>query len=338
VKLLTIVIPSYNSEGYLDKAVESCMAGGTDVEVLIVNDGSKDRTGEIADAWAAKYPETVRAIHQENGGHGEVINVGIREAKGLYFKVLDSDDQLDPEGYMVMLERLRGFVETEERPDLIFTDFLYDRTDDREDTRVHFENAMPMMKLFDWNTRIRFRVSQYAMIHALTYRTETLRESGYVLPKHTYYEDNLYTFCPAASVEKLWYEPVLFYHYTIGREGQSVTEEIMIRRLDQQMKVNRLMIDFIAEHHDLKKNQERYMLHYMDSIMCVSSIMSILSGTEESLKKKDDLWQYLKDKDPERYRKMRHSLFGVTMNLPGRGGRWIAKKGYHLANRIVGFN
>ena len=103
MKLLSIAIPCYNSEAYMEHCVDSLLVGGEDVEILIVDDGSKDRTAEIADAYAKKYPTIIRAIHQENGGHGEAVNAGIRNATGLYFKVVDSDDWVDEESYKKIL-------------------------------------------------------------------------------------------------------------------------------------------------------------------------------------------------------------------------------------------
>ena len=89
MKLLSIAIPCYNSQDYMESCIESLLVGGEEVEILIVDDGSSDRTAEIADDYARKYPTIVKAIHQENGGHGEAVNAGIRNATGLYFKVVD---------------------------------------------------------------------------------------------------------------------------------------------------------------------------------------------------------------------------------------------------------
>lgn len=98
MKLLSIAVPCYNSEDYMRHCIETLLPGGEDVEIIIVDDGStKDRTAEIADEYAAKYPGIVKAVHQENGGHGEAVNTGLRNATGLYFKVVDSDDWLDTE-------------------------------------------------------------------------------------------------------------------------------------------------------------------------------------------------------------------------------------------------
>ena len=110
MKLLTFTIPCYNSQDYMRHCIESILPGGEDVEILIVDDGSKDDTAAIADEYAEKYPTIVKAIHQENGGHGEAVNAGIRNATGLYFKVVDSDDWVDAEAYQKILAFLKEAV------------------------------------------------------------------------------------------------------------------------------------------------------------------------------------------------------------------------------------
>ena len=107
MKLLSIAIPCYNSQDYMRKAIECLLPGGEDVEILVIDDGSSDNTAAIADEYASKYPHIVRAIHQENKGHGGAVNTGIRNAKGMYFKVLDSDDWFKEKAYLEVLDRLR---------------------------------------------------------------------------------------------------------------------------------------------------------------------------------------------------------------------------------------
>ena len=107
MKLLSVTVPCYNSQEYMRNCVDSLLVGGELVEILIVDDGSKDDTGRIADEYAAKYPNIVKAIHQENGGHGEAVNTGIKNATGLYFKVVDSDDWVNAEAYHAILDKLQ---------------------------------------------------------------------------------------------------------------------------------------------------------------------------------------------------------------------------------------
>ena len=108
--------------------IESLLPGGDEVEILIVDDGSqKDRTGQIADEYEARYPGICRAIHQENGGHGAAVNAGLREATGIYFKVVDSDDWVNEEAYKEVLETLRFFVMGNQTLDMLITNFVYEK-------------------------------------------------------------------------------------------------------------------------------------------------------------------------------------------------------------------
>ena len=133
-----------------------------------------------------------------------------------------------------------------------------------------------------------------------------------------------------------------FYLYYIGRDDQSVNEAVMIKRIDQQIRVNKIMIDIYDRYLEEGKFEsaylEKYMFNYLDIIMCISSIMSILANDKEVLAKKEELWQYLADKNPELYRKLRHTLYGIIMNLPGKAGRKISVFGYRIAQKVVGFN
>ena len=121
MKLLTVAIPCYNSQEYMKHAIESALVGGEDIEILIVDDGSKDDAAMIADEFEAQYPGIIRAIHQENGGHGEAVNTGLRNAKGLYYKVLDSDDWLDRDALLRVMDQLRQMVKEGNMVDMIQT-------------------------------------------------------------------------------------------------------------------------------------------------------------------------------------------------------------------------
>ena len=87
MKILSVAIPSYNSQDYMEKCIRSLLPAGEDIEIIVVNDGSKDNTAQIADRYAAKYPTIVKAVHQENGGHGEAVNAGLRNASGMFFNI-----------------------------------------------------------------------------------------------------------------------------------------------------------------------------------------------------------------------------------------------------------
>lgn len=338
MKLLSIAIPSYNSEAYLRNCIESLLPGGEEVEIIVVNDGSKDNTGKIADEYAEKYPTIVKAVHQENGGHGEAVNAGLRNATGLYYKVVDSDDWVNLEAYQKILKTLSDLVKSGNMIDMMLSNYVYEKEGKKRKKVMQYRTAFPTERVFTWDDVKFLHVGQYILMHSVIYRTQMLKDCGLELPKHTFYVDNIYVYHPLPYVKKMYYLDVNFYRYYIGRDDQSVNEKVMIGRLDQQFRVTKLIID----DHDVWKVSNRklrnYMLSYIEIMMTVSSILAIRSKDPENLANKKELWQYLKAKDVKAYKRIRRSIMGNTMNLPGEGGRKISVAAYKIAQMIVGFN
>lgn len=342
MKLLTIAIPCYNSAAYMEKCIQSLLPGGKDVEILIVDDGStKDDTAKIADRYAAEYPDIIRAIHQKNGGHGAAVNAGIQNATGLYFKVVDSDDWVQEEAYQKILDTLRGIVEDGKALDMLISNFVYEKEGEKRKKVMHYRHILPKDKIFTWSDCHHFSKGHYILMHSVIFRTRLLKESGIRLPEHTFYVDNIYVFEPLLHVEHMYYLDVNFYRYYIGREGQSVNESIMISRLDQQIRVNKIMIDYYVDNKSQItkcRRRRQYMYNYLEIIMTISSILCIRSGTEEQLAAKKELWEYLKRKDRLLYHRLRNGIMGGVMNLPGKGGRKISVEGYRICQKIFNFN
>ena len=337
MKLLTFAIPCYNSEAYMENCINSLLLGGEDVEILVVNDGSKDLTGEIADAYERKYPGIVRAIHQENGGHGEAVNAGIRNATGLYFKVVDSDDWVDQDAYAKILTKLRELSGGEDTLDMLISNYVYEKEGAKRKKVMRY-STLPQECLFTWMDAGRFRKGQYILMHSVIYRTKLLRECGLELPKHTFYVDNIYVYKPLPSVRNMYYMDVDFYRYYIGREDQSVNEKVMISRIDQQIQVNKIMVDEFDLWKISNRRLRHYMFNYLEIITVISTVMLIRSGTEENLEKKRELWSYIKEKDIRLFHHLRTGIMGSAMNLPGKSGRKISVAAYKLSQKVVGFN
>ena len=127
----------------MKRAISTLLTGGDDVEILIVDDGSKDKTAQIADAYAAKYPTIVKAIHQENGGHGEAVNAGLRNATGAYFKVVDSDDWVNTEAYAQILDVLRSMLQGQKNLDLLISNFVYEKQGAKRKRVMSYRSALP---------------------------------------------------------------------------------------------------------------------------------------------------------------------------------------------------
>lgn len=341
MKLLSFAVPCFNSAAYMEKCVDSLLKGGEDVEIIIVDDGSTDETAEIADRYAREYPSIIKVVHKENGGHGSAVNTGIDQASGLYFKVVDSDDWVKEEPYMQILGTLKDLAGGERVLDMLVSNFVYEKIGEKRHKVMRYKHALPAQEIFTWDDVKHFHKGQYMLMHSVIFRTKLLRECALRLPEHTFYVDNLYVFEPLIYVRNMYYLDVNFYRYYIGREDQSVNENVMIGRIDQQIRVNKLMIDYMVDKKSQAASNKKlyhYMLSYLDIITTVSSILLIRSGTEENLEKKKELWNYLKKKDWLLYRKLRYGLLGRCTNLPGKGGRKISVEGYKICRHFFNFN
>ena len=338
MKYISFAIPSYNSQEYMSHAIESILVGGEDVEIIIVNDGSSDDTSKIAHEYEEKYPTIIKAVDKENGGHGDAVNSGLTHATGKYFKVVDSDDWVDAEALRKILEFLKKLESEDEEVDMLISNYVYEKVGATHKKCIHYRNVLPQNKIFKWEEIGRFHLDQYILMHSVIYRTQLLRECGLELPKHTFYVDNIYVYKPLPSVKHMYYMDVDFYRYFIGRDDQSVNEKVMIGRIDQQIKVNKIMIDEFDLWKIPNPKLRHYMFNYLEIITVISTIMLIRSGTEENLEKKRELWKYIKDHDIRLFHHLRNGIMGNAMNLPGRGGRKISVAAYKLSQKIVGFN
>ncbi len=341
MKILTVAIPCYNSAEYMGKCIESLLPGGEDIEILVIDDGSaKDNTLEIARKYEAENPGIVRAIHQENKGHGGAVNTGIAEATGLYFKVVDSDDWVEPKALLKIIKRLKTLEERETPVDMLLANFCYDKQGAWRKNYMQFRHAFPQNRIISWDDMGHLKQTQYILMHNIIYRHDILLKCGLKLPEHTFYVDNIFAFQPLPYCEKFYYMDVNLYHYFIGREDQSVNEKVMLGRIDQQIRVNKIMIDVFTRQNwsGLDKNVRKYMMIYLNKIMTVTSAILLVGGTSEDYAKKCDLWSYLKSSNEKLYYRLRMSFLGVMMNLPTKLGRRTTVRAYKIVRKFIHFN
>lgn len=342
-KIISFGIPCYNSAEYMDHCVESILAGSgyaDDVQVIIVDDGStKDNTFEKAKEWEDRYPHLVKAVHQENGGHGMAVLKGLEEAEGVYYKVVDSDDWIDAESLQELLRTLREFDESGTRVDLVITNYVYEHVEDGKTRTIDYLFALPKRRVMGWKDIGHFYIWQNLLMHSLCYRTDVLRDGGVPMPPHTFYVDNIYAYVPLPRCKTLYYLDVDLYRYFIGREDQSVNEQVMAGRIDQQLRVTRIMMNSYHLYKDVWPVQLRsYMVGYFTIMMAVCSIFSKLSDQPDAMKNLDELWDELHKYDRRMWRRCRLGVIGLATNLPTVVGEKATLGIYHIAQKLVKFN
>ncbi|RBP97886.1 glycosyl transferase [Bifidobacterium aemilianum] len=339
-KTLTFVVPAFNMELYLGRCVNSLVAARRtdDIEVIIVDDGSSDGTADLADSLQRRLPGVVRVIHQTNKGHGGAVNAGVAEARGTYIKVVDADDWVGSDSLERVLKVMRRQVSGPSPVDLLVTDYVYDKVGKHRKHVVRFANVMKPNRVLGWDDLRHFGIAQYMIMHTLIFRTDVLRESKLELPEHTFYVDFIYSYQPFPWVKTLMYLDTPLYHYFIGRDGQSVQTDVMIRRVNQLRKVNRLMAEATPERGTVPQGLYRYMIHFLSINSVVTSVFLILSRDPKNYQAKAELWKSMDRMSPQIARDVRRKLPSRAINLHGPIGRAIIRWGYGVAERFIGFN
>jgi glycosyltransferase involved in cell wall biosynthesis len=320
----------------MHKCIDSLLVGGEQVEIIIIDDGSKDRTGAIADAYAQKYPSIVRVIHQENGGHGEGINQGLKHATGTYFKVVDSDDTLSGD-FPAFLKALAD-CEAKGGVDLAVTNYYYVHTDGIGDRPMNYSNVLPKNKIFSWEDTKKFGPDQMLTIHSCTFRTEAMRKWPQELPKHVFYEDNLMVYQSLPYVQKMFYFDADLYRYWIGRPDQSVQRDVMTKRYTHQLLVTERC--FTSYHLDDVKQPKlkKYLVHDLFLMFGIGIIYARLHRTDEADANMEKMFESCAQYDEKWAKHFRYRTPLRLICLPGKGGRDFAEFVYKVCNKIVRYN
>ena len=313
------------------QCIDSLLKGGEDVEIIVVNDGSKDETPLIAAEYAAIHPN-VRVVNKENGGHGSGVNKGLELAQGLYYKVVDSDDWLDGDALEKLLALLREHRDAGKLADLYITNFVYEKVCDNARYVRSYAHNFPQGRFFGWEEVKRFHKSNVLLMHSLLYRTDKLRQSNTILPEHTFYVDNIFAYKPLPFMKKLYYLNVDLYRYYIGREDQSVSAKNIVRRYDQQIRVMKEMIGAYTyeQLEGLESGLCGYMKHYLSVVMMLT-MMFTTGGKEDIPGRKAalaELWDYVRERDGQMYAFLRRSYPALVNWLPFRLRGRVMVAGY----------
>ena len=336
MKLLTVTIPCYNSQDYMEHCISSLMKGGDRVQIIIIDDGSRDKTGDIADKYAAEYPDMIKAVHQPNGGHGEGINAGIRNADGKYFKVVDSDDWVSDD-FPAFLDALEQH-DAEGGADLIVTNYYYEHADGKGNRSICYSNIFPENVIHGWDKTKSFRIHQLLTIHSCTFRTSVFKEYGKELPKHIFYEDNLMVYQLLPYCKKLLYLNMDLYRYFIGREGQSVQKDVMMGRYEHQLIVSQRCFEVVHLDDIAEPRLRKYLDHELFMMFGISTLYARLNRSDEADKRLKQMWDDCIRYDEKWAKKYRYRSALRLVCIRGRFGRDISCASYAVANKVVRFN
>ena len=266
-KLLTVIVPSYNMEKYLLKCLGSLIVAPElmeRIEVIVVNDGSTDRTSEIAHSFEVKFPGVFRVIDKENGHYGSCVNAGLKMASGVFAKILDADDSYDTAGFSSWLKWVNEKYEKHalNEVELLLTDYV--QVDEGGRVSVRNKISIPGGRIVSID-EIPFR---YAFqMHSSSYRTEMLRSMGYVQSEGIAYTDTEWMVYPMAKVRNLVYCPFTVYRYLVGREGQSMDPNVFRKCMSQRIQVfTRMMGESLRRDKWEYKARERMMFRAMSGM------------------------------------------------------------------------
>ena len=241
-KILTVIVPSYNMEKYLPKCLGSLIVATElmeRVEVIVVNDGSTDRTSEIAHGFAANYPQTFKVIDKPNGHYGSCVNAGLKVATGQYVKTLDADDTFESNEFTVWL---KGLANLDKLCDVIFTDYVQVNEQNAVTAKVSLK--LPTNREVDTDFLDRWG---YIAMHAIAYRLGLLKEISYRQTEGVAYTDTEWACRPLAHARSCFYFPIVVYRYLLGREGQSADPVVVSKSGAQMATVARNLADRFAK-------------------------------------------------------------------------------------------
>ena len=248
-KILSIVIPTYNMEKYLHRCLDSLVFSDRSLfdklEVIVVNDGSKDSSSEIAHEYERLYPSIFRIIDKENGNYGSCVNIGLDEAQGLYFRILDADDFFVPSSLALFIEYI---ISLKDKPELLVTNFQ----EDYVTRKSHVSNDIGGYKydtLYNFKD-IDFSKGTMSIMHRMTYKLETIKQSNLRHLEGISYTDSEYCFYPLWKVKSVMFVNILLYCYQHGRDEQTVSKSSMHKNIHQLRLIIDRMLDYIGNDND----------------------------------------------------------------------------------------
>ena len=339
--LLTIVIPSYNSERFIRGCLDSLLIGLDDkLDIIVVNDGSKDNTSSIAKEYADKY-SFIRVVDKENGGHGSGINKGLELAKGLYFKVLDSDDKLDKDGLVHLLDLIQKHVDEGKSADIYVTPY-YSVSEEGEKLYITSLNSLFKKKeeVISYKEFKKIPFNKYFMLHMFFVKTSILKDNNMKLLEKTFYEDNEMVLFAAIHANTLCFSKEPVYLYTVGREGQSISIDSMDKNYDSQVRVMYRTLEMLPyeKYKAMDKYHARVAFHCMYINTVLFYMYTHIRMNSDKKEAYDKAMKYFKETNPKLYRKLRYrTAFCISWLIFPAFREKITTKAYYSLSKKMGW-
>lgn len=298
-KILAIGIPSYNGELYLDRCIPTFIDERLNnrIEVIIVNDGSKDKTQEIAEKYEKLYPSTVKVINKENGGHGSAVNAGLSSTNAKYYKVVDCDDWVDTDELVKLVDFL-------ENNDVDIVSNAYNQVNMLTGFSEKIGNyGYEFGKIYNFED-IAIN-NMYLSIHSSTYKTSILKENNINLQEKTFYVDVEYQLLPIPYIKTIAFLDNCVYKYMVGNVNQSINIENFVNRYDDHNRVVHRVLEFLKDA-VLTKNQKEYVYGVFEKVLYTHYSLSSVydSNLERGRERSLSFDSFLKETNPYLYRFM----------------------------------
>ncbi len=337
-KIISFIIPSYNVEQYLETCLDSFLVPESmeQIEVIVVDDGSKDRTAEIANTYISRYPDTFRLISKENGGHGSAINVGTKAAVGKFVKIIDADDWIVTENLSTLIEKLRVCD-----ADLVLNPFhMVDMVTRKKEIRCMYVSDYQKIYtlediIADWKS-----FDRCMTFHGVMYRKDFYEKYRHELPEKVFYEDQEYASIPCCHADKIQAFDLFLYQYLVGNTGQSVAAHNQLKRINHISQVAHNMVKYYAGHPELSVGGKAYLAQKIEGILLSFYTVACVVNPDKAdgRKKCRQLHSELQKECPEIVRRMKkkylvYQMFSYVGLTPDGYQRILDSKLYNVLRK-----
>lgn len=336
---MSVIIPAYNSREFLDICVPSLLHEEVldELDIIIVNDGSRDDTAAVAEKYCRMHPDSVRLISQENKGHGGALNTGCAAAVGKYLKAIDADDWVLTENLPIFIAKLR-----ECSADVVLTHYrMHDITTGEITNWKSYPDAFDKPCSFGEIMQSRENFARVLTFHGITYRRDFYQREGIRLSEGVFYEDYEYSAIPCCYARSIMPLDLFLYEYRVGDVQQSVSDENQLRRVGHTETVlDRLIREYGALGLPEQDPGREYCCMKVRELFlnyCITTLL-VQKDKKKGRRMADAMLQRLRLEMPRVYQMVanRYRVF-LGMNLLNMNkGNWEIIKNSWIYHRIMG--